>query len=248
MGTDSDGGDAVMDYYEPIKPVGNDHRVSAISLRSSGVSLHDLQCMQHGVTALRWDAASAHAAPVYLRLENDARTMAWARPQWCAARVGGGGGAGNPAAPVFAGDADPRLSAALAARYQSLLPYRVDEFDDGFIDLMTVKDLSFGTSGIVVDVTAVSRYQTFAAVSKACNCMTLLFGTNMSDNRTVEFVLPDRVARIWRRGLFRLIRAAQRQTRLCADRRVQWLKEQYLQMYFDANQCTGPTPAEAIKV
>jgi len=173
--------------------------------------------------------------------------------------------------------ADPRLSPALLARYQLQLPYRTDDFDDGFIDLTVVKEFSVG-SAAPVDVVSLARRQvsgggtssgssagsggSAAAVAAAAvaasagatsarpsNCLTLLFGVGLSDNRVVEFVAPCHIARLWKRGLSRLVAASQKRGRRCdQDRRVQWLKEQYLQLYFDAGRCHGPTPAEAIRV
>lgn len=227
-----------------MKDVGNDHKVTGILLRLSQISFHDLQCMHHGVTALRLDSATSHFAPVHLHLENDSRTLSWSRPTWSSLR-----GTTNASSPdyVFTGESDPRISPALAARYQLFLSYRLDEFEEGFLDLGTVKDLSFGP-GSSVDITAIGKGQSVALATKSRNSFTLLFGTNMADNRTVEFVLPSKVASIWRRGLVRLVKAAQFQIRRCVDRRLLWLKEQYLQLYFEGSRCHGPTPTEAIRV
>jgi len=277
-----------MKHYEPIKPVGNAHGVSFVG--SSRVSAHDLQCMQHGCTVLRWDASSSHFTPVLLRLENDTRTLSWSPPTWATLRPAAAapqGTAGTSSAPgvgtvdphtaAVSDVADPRLSPALLARYQLQLQYRVDDFDDGFVDLAVVKEYSVG-SAAAVDVVSLYRRQasggaggstssggsgaTAAAVAAAAvaasagatssrpsNCLTLMFGVGLSDNRVVEFVAPSHVARLWKRGLSRLVAASQRRGRRSdQDRRVQWLKEQYLQLYFDAGRCHGPTPAEAIRV
>lgn len=277
-----------MKHYEPIKPVGNSHGVSFVS--SSGVSAHDLQCMQHGCTVLRWDASTSHFTPVLLRLENDTRTLSWSSPTWTTLRpvaVAPQGSAGTSSA-AGVGSVDPhtaavsdvadlRVSPALLARHQLQLPYRVDDFDDGFVDLAVVKEFSVG-SGAAVDVVSLFRRQTSggggsssssgssggtaAAVAAAAvaasagatsarpsNCLTVMFGVGLSDNRVVEFVAPCQVAGLWKRGLSRLVAASQRRGQRCElDRRVQWLKEQYLQLYFEAGRCHGPTPADAIRV
>lgn len=240
---DSDN-DFDFDRYEPIKDVGNDHKVAAISFRLSQISFHDLQCMHHGVTALRWESSTSHNAPVYLHLENDSRVLSWSRPTWSALR--GPAGTSSPDY-VFMGELNPLISPALAARYQLQMMHRLDEFDDGFVDLSTVKDLTFGSS-CAIDIAAVGKGLNSTSVSKAKNCFTILFGTNMSDNRIVEFVLPARTATIWRRGLTKLVKAAQYQVKKCVDKRLFWLKEQYLQLYFEGSRCHGPTPGEAIRV
>ena len=273
-----------MKHYEPIKPVGNSHGVSFVSM--SGVSAHDLQCMQLGCTVLRWDASTTHFTPVLLRLENDTRTLSWSSPTWATLRpaavatqgstgtsLAAGVGMGDPHTPAVSDVADPRVSPALLARHQLQLPYRVDDFDDGFVDLAVVKEFSVG-SGAPVDVVSLCRRQTLggggsstssgsgggaaaavaaaaigAASARPSNCLTVLFGVGLSDNRVVEFVAPTHVARLWKRGLSRLVAASQRRCRRSdQDRRVQWLKEQYLQLYFDSGRCHGPTPADAIRV
>jgi len=276
-----------MQHYEPISPVGDSHGVSFVG--SSRVSAHDLQCMQHGCTLLRWDAAASHFAQVLLRLENDTRTLSWSPLTWAtlrpAAVASQGPAGGSSAASVGQVDshsatvwdaADPRLSPALLARHQLQLPYRVDDFDDGFVDLAVVKEFSVG-SGAPVDVASLYRRQASggggsssssggsggvaaaaaaavaasvgATSTRPSNCLTLMFGVGLSDNRVVEFVAPYHVARLWKRGLSRLVAASQRRGRRSdQDRRVQWLKEQYLQLYFDSGRCHGPTPAEAIRV
>ena len=41
---------------------------------------------------------------------------------------------------------------------------------------------------------------------------------------------------------------AQRRLASVSDKRLYWLKEQYLRLYFEEEACSGPKPAEAIKV
>ena len=149
---------AELKHYEPIKPVGSNHGVSFVD--GSGVSAHDLQCMQHGCTLLRWDAATAHFTPVLLRLENDTRTLSWSAPSWATLRPAaaapaasqGGSAAGTSSASTGTGVGavdphtaaavldvtDPRLSPALLARHQLQLPYRVDDFDDGSVLIIII--------------------------------------------------------------------------------------------------------------
>jgi hypothetical protein len=52
---------------------------------------------------------------------------------------------------------------------------------------------------------------------------------------------------MWYSGLKRLVRAA-RKLSWQTDKRVQSLKVQYLQLFYENEKCLGPTPAEAIKV
>lgn len=299
-----------MEHYDPIKSVGNDHQVFALG--SANLSHHDLQCMQHGLTVIRCDSAG-HSSPsvVVLRLENDGRTVSWARPVWASLRggtsvlVGAAGGLSSASAAAsslgststssssssstapgeyaFSSDADLRISPALMCRYQMQQSYRCDEFDDGFIDIAVIKDFStsaapsvdsatvfssnpgsssavtsrrlnvHGLSGVATSGTsaaAAGLQHSFTGCVKTNVCLTLLFGVGTTDNRTVEFIVPPRVAQIWQRGLTHLVNTARAMWRRGGDvdLRVQWLQEQYLQLYFDTGRCHGPTPAEAIKV
>lgn len=96
------------------------------------------------------------------------------------------------------------------------------------------------------------------SISRSSNCLSLLFGIGMADNRTVEFVAPVNSARIWQRGLSRLLAAGSNsgtvvrgrwwRRRGDVDLRINWLQEQYLQLYFESGRCHGPTAAEAIRV
>lgn len=77
-------------------------------------------------------------------------------------------------------------------------------------------------------------------------CLALVFGTNLSDNRVLYLLCPPQLCRMWYQGLSWVVRGIKRQMQL-TDRRMLWLKEQYLQLYFDEN-CTGPMVADAIRV
>jgi len=52
--------------------------------------------------------------------------------------------------------------------------------------------------------------------------------------------------RIWYQGLCYIVRGLTKQLHL-SDRRLLWLKEQYLQLYFE-EMCGGPLTADAIRV
>lgn len=53
--------------------------------------------------------------------------------------------------------------------------------------------------------------------------------------------------RLWFTGLCWLIRAINRQRKL-SDRRLLWLREQYMQLYHEDGYCCGPLAADAIRV
>lgn len=53
--------------------------------------------------------------------------------------------------------------------------------------------------------------------------------------------------RVWFSGLCWLIRGLSRQQTL-SDRRLLWLREQYMQLYHEDGYCCGPLAADAIRV
>ena len=75
-----------------------------------------------------------------------------------------------------------------------------------------------------------------------------MYGSNLVTCRVLEFVLLPGVAKVWYRGLRRLVRTAHLLRRKQSDRRALWLKDQYLQLYYENDRKHGPTPAQAIKV
>lgn len=176
-------GDSDTDFsqYEPIRSIGNRHRVCALTLQKSLVSVHDLQCMQHGTTVLRWDYGTAHSTLVHLRLENDFRLLSWTKVP-CSMQKGTTGSFCSHT--VFRSDGESRISGALIGHYQMALPYKIDEPDEGFLDLMTVKDFATG-AGSPVDIGGFGKSLTSSTISKGKNYFVLLFGSSMTDNRTI---------------------------------------------------------------
>lgn len=53
--------------------------------------------------------------------------------------------------------------------------------------------------------------------------------------------------RVWYNGLSWLIKGLARQQSL-SDRRLLWLREQYMQLYHEDGYCCGPLAADAIRV
>jgi phosphatidylinositol phospholipase C epsilon len=74
-----------------------------------------------------------------------------------------------------------------------------------------------------------------------------VFGMVLSDNRSTFFVFPARLASIWLTGLRSVVKSFRRVLGK-PDRRLMWLKEQYLQLYFEDGKCLSPTMADAIRV
>lgn len=121
----------------------------------------------------------------------------------------------------------------------------VGSLEEGYLDLSYVKDVTLGQG--TADLLAVSKRHGLEDLYVESNCFRLTYGTGLSDNHALEFVAPSRVARVWYEGLNHLIFLLGQQKKL-SDKRIQWLKEKYLHLYFEDQACLGPTPAEAIKV
>ena len=239
-------GDSQWDVtdYVPIASIGNEHQISFIPLHHSGVSLHQLQCMQHGTTVTCWNPASGgRPIDVLLRVEGDVRMLSWTRPPWDSV--------GGVYSPTLNRSFDGKTvlqppSSAVMSFYQSGLRYKLDECDDGYLDLTTVREVTLGSAtrspvtGSFEDVELTARM-----------LLTLSFGVgSIVEHRTIEFCMTDSLVHLWYGGLRKLVRSAQQMARRYADRRVHWLKQQYLQLYYDAGGeiGVGCTPTEAIRV
>ena len=120
-----------------------------------------------------------------------------------------------------------------------------EDLEDGHIDINLIKKVKPGSES--VDLQAVSKRHLLEA-GEMQNCVNICYGHNMADNRHLEFIMPTVIAQTFYSGLRKLVRAVHIQKRYHTDRRIQWLKEQYLQLYYENAREHGPTPAEAIKV
>lgn len=65
--------------------------------------------------------------------------------------------------------------------------------------------------------------------------------------RSLCFISPKYCSQIWYSGIDKLI-TQYRKHRLCSDRRVLWLKNQYLSLYHENERFQGPTPMNAVLV
>ena len=65
--------------------------------------------------------------------------------------------------------------------------------------------------------------------------------------RSLCFISPKYCSQIWHSSIDKLI-TQYRKHRLCSDRRIVWLKNQYLSLYHENERFQGPTPMNAILV
>lgn len=121
-----------------------------------------------------------------------------------------------------------------------------DMLEDGYIDLRLVKAVNSGAEESI-DIAALSKRYCLEGMNSRQNVISLLYGVGHSENRKLYFVAPYNMAKIWLTGLRRIINAFQKM-RWQTDKRIQHLKFQYLQLFYEGEKCLGPTPAEAIKV
>lgn len=121
-----------------------------------------------------------------------------------------------------------------------------DMLEDGYIDLRLVKAVNSGVEESI-DIAALSKRYCLDGMNSRQNVISLLYGVGHSENRKLYFMAPYNMAKIWLTGLRKIINAFQKM-RWQTDKRIQHLKFQYLQLFYEGEKCQGPTPAEAIKV
>ncbi|XP_059477759.1 uncharacterized protein LOC132198045 isoform X2 [Neocloeon triangulifer] len=258
-----------LDNYKPVQSMYHDHGVSffPISAPHSGLDHHVLQVMHHGSTAVHYETDGSRSALVYMRLERSCSTLTWTRPCWSGLRgaaaggpdyclsanpeenippsmalkfassAGGGGGGGSGGGAGGLGGAGACQGEVAAAG-----------LEEGYLELSAVKEIVLGGGGKDKDPDIASTARRFGLEKfhGSENCLALVYGANLSDNRVLMFLCPPLMCKVWYQGLCWVVRGLKRQMQL-TDRRIMWLKEQYLQLYFD-EMCGGPMTADAIRV
>ncbi|CAG7724464.1 unnamed protein product [Allacma fusca] len=247
--------------YQPVQPLHHDHAVSFTPLDNSrnSIDLHVLQVMHHGSTALHIDS-DGRAAFVWVKLERSCGTVTWSKPVWSSLRF-------QHAQPDFLLSVDPEhipVPAGLVLKYGGVYGSSGSGpgsggtvglggtpdiagigLEEGYIDLNGVKEVESGNRE--VDVTAAMKRFAMETWSTSETCISLVYGMVLSDNRSTVFVFPPRLASTWLTGLRAVVKSLRRVVGR-PDRRLFWLKEQYLQLYFEDGRCLSPTMADAIRV
>lgn len=118
--------------------------------------------------------------------------------------------------------------------------------DEGFLDLGIVKEITMGSRNHEYDADLLAAGRRFGLTHVEC-CVSILYGHSLSDNRVLCLLCPPMLCRLWYVGLNWIIKSIKRQQKL-ADRSMLWLKEQYIQMYFEDGSCCEPLAADAIRV
>ena len=230
-----------FDSYQPVKQLSSGQEVMIITPSFAQLDHQNLQIMNHGSTLIHIEDESGRSCMSFLKLESDNSTLTWKKPNWSALR------SNSLTLPdyVLRGDFDYSSIQAMYTRYCSGEAI-YDTLEDGYLDVTLVKDVCYADEDSV-DLAPVSKRYGLEHLSARTNCICLIYGTTIAENRKVYFVGPKNMINIWYRGLCKLCQAAYRLRRQI-DRRIQWLKYQYLQLFYESEKCRGPTPAEAITV
>ncbi|CAL1528797.1 unnamed protein product, partial [Lymnaea stagnalis] len=232
--------DLDLDSYQPVRPLACEHDVMILTPRNIQLDLQTLQILNHGTTMIQWDEDGGRSSLCVLRLEADNATITWCRPGWSALR-----GVTSPPDFILHSDRSHTSLHVLCARYASGSDDNSNSLEEGFLDVMHIKEVYLGEES--VDLAGICKRHGLESLDADHKCITIVHGSSMSANHKLWFIGPKGVTNAWYRGLCRL-RTAAGKLRNQIDKRVLWLKQQYLQLYYEGEKCQGATPAEAVKV
>lgn len=120
---------------------------------------------------------------------------------------------------------------------------------EGFIDLNCIKHIRLGC----IDTQVFNQIQSIAskyaiANFDQTNIICLVYGSSFSENRSFYLIGMKKSIQIFYQGLEFLISTLKKQNELCVDQRLKWLKNLYLNLFYDNSnkkfQC--PTPMQAL--
>uniref|UniRef100_A0A182RS41 Phosphoinositide phospholipase C n=1 Tax=Anopheles funestus TaxID=62324 RepID=A0A182RS41_ANOFN len=231
--------------YNPVQPLFYDHGISIIPLSSqktNAIDHHILQILHHGTTCVLWEpeTPSDRSSYVYLRLERSCSFVSWQRTAWRRIK----------SQQDFSLNVNPEEIVAwkFANRYASNvgeLEGQCQNLDEGMLDLGTIKEINMGSRNHEYDAEILAAGKRFGLTHVEC-CVTLLYGNSASENRILCILCPPMLCRAWYVGLNWMLRGIRRQ-QILIDRSMLWLKELYIQLYFEEGACSEPSVADAIK-
>ncbi|XP_015511799.1 1-phosphatidylinositol 4,5-bisphosphate phosphodiesterase epsilon-1-like [Neodiprion virginianus] len=237
-----------LDTYQPVQPLANDHGVAIFPVGAphAGMNHHVLQILHHGTTLVHWDCdgGTSRTALVYARVDRACGTFTWEKPTWSPLKTASLG----TTVTEFSLFVNPEesLPAGLTTKYAARLPdCAAVTLEDGYLDLSSVKEIMIGCCDRDrdSDLRAIcKRY----GLPGSDSCIGLMYGTSLSDNRLIFLLCPPALNKIWYMGLCWILRGLKRQQQL-TDRRSRWLKEKFLQLYFEEPGIM-PVTADAIRV
>lgn len=178
---------------------------------------------------------------VYFRLERSCSMATWHRPSWRKLKT--------------------NQDYNLAVNPEELVPQRLTyrqpvnsydaegqntTLDEGCLDLTIVKEITIGSRHPEYDAELLATGRRYGLGHLEC-CISILYGHSLNDNRILCLLCSPMLCRLWYVGLNWIIKGIKRQQKL-ADRSMLWLKEQYIQLYFEDSGCCEPLAADAIRV
>ncbi|XP_011137962.1 1-phosphatidylinositol 4,5-bisphosphate phosphodiesterase epsilon-1 [Harpegnathos saltator] len=238
-----------LDSYKPVRPIKYDHAVTLFPVAAphTGMDLHLLQMLHHGTTLVHWDyeGGTSRTALVFARVDRACGTFIWEKPTWSPLKTAQIGGA---AVTEFSLSVKPEsmIPAGLISRYtQQQADCASVTLEEGYLDLGSVKEIMIGCCerDREADLRSIcKRY----GLPGSDSCIGLMYGSSLPDNRLIFLLCPPALSKIWYMGLCWILRGLKRQQQL-TDRRSRWLKDKYLQLYFEENG-SSPITADAIRV
>ncbi|XP_048485703.1 1-phosphatidylinositol 4,5-bisphosphate phosphodiesterase epsilon-1 [Plutella xylostella] len=241
--------------YCPVQPLPHDHGVTMFPLAAQGsdrIDRHILQILHHGsacvVCEAEWGGAAAQ-----LRLERACALLAWCRPAHPHHTHHGDTPSDGIQQPEISLSYNPEE--VIPLKYTANLAHENEAGivgEEGFIDLQCVKDMRLG--GKLLDsreiqelLACAKKHGLDAQGPDGANIISLVYGNTLSDNRTVHFMFPTYLYRVWAVGLHSVIKSLISQSKL-ADRSLAWLKNKYTALYYEDGCCCEPLVSDAIRV
>ncbi|KAK7070496.1 hypothetical protein SK128_019554 [Halocaridina rubra] len=160
------------------------------------IPFHGKHVLHHGTTVVNWDPESGRSCIVYLRLERSNGTLTWCRPPWSALRAGH-----SSSQPDYVLSANPEeiVSPGLLLKYSVSPELMGGSPEEGFVEISCLKEVDTGFRD--TNYSAVCRRYLLEDPLNPENCVTLVFGANLADNRLMVLVAPPSVAKLWCQGL-----------------------------------------------
>jgi hypothetical protein len=148
---------------------------------------------------------------------------------------------------------DPNLVysvSSLTRHYVFREPVSVQDPYEGFLDLSCIKHIRHGC----LDAQVLTQLQHIAASKfgmaqfDQSNVICLVYGTTLAENRSLYMLGMRQSVKVFYTGVEFLVGSLKRERELCTDMRLKWLKDLYLNLFYDNGnkrfQC--PTTMQAL--
>jgi hypothetical protein len=150
---------------------------------------------------------------------------------------------------------DPNLIysvGSLTKRYVLKEPVSLNDPYEGFLNLHSVKHINKGC----LDAQLFSNIKQVASSYAICtnndfdqsNIICLVYGNAFAENKCFYIIGMKKSIGLFYDGIQFLVNTLRKESELCADQRLKWLKDLYLSLYYDnANKkFQSPTPMQAL--